>query len=97
MVNLNLISKDKFQKMGFKNKVRGIAFIKTVLQTKVNKFNTIEQLTHHVKPKINNMTKVDIDINANKTQEYTTSSNNYSNSTQRKFRRTTYEDMEHNR
>ena len=44
MVNLNLISKDKFQKMGFKNKSTGIAFIKTVLQTKVNRFNTIEQL-----------------------------------------------------
>ena len=44
MVNLNLISKDKFQKMGFKNKVRGIVFIKTVLLTNVNRFNTIEQL-----------------------------------------------------
>ena len=74
-----------------------IAFIKTTLQTKVTKFKTVDQLTHHVEPKINNMTKVDIDINANKTQEYTTSSNNYNNSTQRKFRRTTYEDMEHNR
>jgi len=55
MVNLNLISKDKFQKMGFKNKVRGIAFIKTVLLTNVNRFNTIEQLTQHVNPKINKM------------------------------------------
>jgi post-segregation antitoxin (ccd killing protein) len=64
MVNLNLISKDKFQKMGFKNKATGIAFIKTVLQTKVNRFNTIEQLTHHVKPKINNMKDLGIDINA---------------------------------
>ena len=64
MVNLNLISKDKFQKMGFKNKATGIAFIKTVLQTKVNRFNTIEQLTHHVKPKINNMINLGIDINA---------------------------------
>ncbi len=64
MVNLNVISKDKFQKMGFKNKATGIAFIKTVLQTKVNRFNTIEQLAHHVKPKINNMTSLGIDINA---------------------------------
>jgi len=63
-VNLNLISKDKFQKMGFKNKVRGIAFIKTVLQTKVNRFNTIEQLAQHVKPKINNMKDLGIDINS---------------------------------
>ena len=64
MVNLNLISKDKFQKMGFKNKATGIAFIKTVLQTKVNRFNTIEQLAHHVKPKINNMKDLGIDINS---------------------------------
>ena len=64
MVNLNLISKDKFQKMGFKNKAKGIAFIKTVLQTKVNRFNTIEQLVQHVKPKINNMKDLGIDINA---------------------------------
>ena len=64
MVNLNLISKDKFQKMGFKNKSTAIAFIKTVLQTKVNRFNTIEQLAQHVKPKINNMTSLGIDINA---------------------------------
>ena len=64
MVNLNLISKDKFQKMGFKNKATGIAFIKTVLQTKVNRFNTIEQLAQHVKPKINNMKDLGIDINA---------------------------------
>ena len=64
MVNLNLISKDKFQKMGFKNKVRGIAFIKTVLLTNVNRFNTIEQLTQHVKPKINKMKDLGIDINA---------------------------------
>ena len=49
--------------MGFKNKATGIAFIKTVLQTKVNRFNTIEQLAHHVKPKINNMTSLGIDIN----------------------------------
>ena len=63
MVNLNLISKDKFQKMGFKNKSTAIAFIKTVLQTKVNRFNTIEQLAQHVKPKINNMTSLGIDIN----------------------------------
>ena len=64
MVNLNLISKDKFQKMGFKNKSTAIAFIKTVLQTKVNRFNTIEQLAQHVKPKINNMKDLGIDINA---------------------------------
>ena len=64
MVNLNLISKDKFQKMGFKNKATGIAFIKTVLQTKVNRFNTIEQLAQHVKPKINNMKDLGIDINS---------------------------------
>ena len=64
MVNLNLISKDKFQKMGFKNKVRGIAFIKTVLLTNVNRFNTIEQLAQHVKPKINKMKDLGIDINA---------------------------------
>ncbi len=64
MVNLNLISTDKFQKMGFKNKATGIAFIKTVLQTKVNRFNTIEQLAQHVKPKINNMKDLGIDINA---------------------------------
>ena len=64
MVNLNLISKDKFQKMGFKNKATGIAFIKTVLQTKVNRFNTDEQLAHHIKPKINNMKDLGIDINA---------------------------------
>jgi hypothetical protein len=51
MVNLNLISKDKFQKMGFKNKSTAIAFIKTVLQTKVNRFNTIEQLAQQVKKK----------------------------------------------
>jgi len=63
-VNLNLISKDKFQKMGFKNKATGIAFIKTVLQTKVNRFNTIEQLAQHVKPKINNMKDLGIDINS---------------------------------
>ena len=50
--------------MGFKNKATGIAFIKTVLQTKVNRFNTIEQLAHHVKPKINNMKDLGIDINA---------------------------------
>ena len=64
MVNLNLISKDKFQKMGFKNKATGIAFIKTVLQTKVNRFNTIEQLAHHIKPKINNMKDSGIDVNS---------------------------------
>ena len=64
MVNLNLISKDKFQKMGFKNKSTAIAFIKTVLQTKVNRFNTIEQLAQHVKPKINNMKDLGIDINS---------------------------------
>ena len=50
--------------MGFKNKSTAIAFIKTVLQTKVNRFNTIEQLAQHVKPKINNMTSLGIDINA---------------------------------
>ena len=50
--------------MGFKNKATGIAFIKTVLQTKVNRFNTIEQLAHHVKPKINNMKDLGIDINS---------------------------------
>jgi 5-methylcytosine-specific restriction protein A len=63
MVNLNLISKDKFQKMGFKNKTTGIAFIKTILQTKVNRFNTIEQLTTHVKPKINKIKDLGIDVN----------------------------------
>jgi hypothetical protein len=52
MVNLNLISKDKFQEMGFKNKATGIAFIKTVLLTKVNRFNTIEQLAQHIKPNL---------------------------------------------
>ncbi len=36
MVNLNLISKDKFQKMGFKNKSTVISFIKTVLQIKID-------------------------------------------------------------
>jgi energy-coupling factor transporter ATP-binding protein EcfA2 len=50
--------------MGFKNKSTAIAFIKTVLQTKVNRFNTIEQLAQHVKPKINNMKDLGIDINA---------------------------------
>ena len=64
MVNLNLISKDKFKQMGFKNKSTGIAFIKTTLQTKVTKFKTVEQLAHHVKPKINNMINLGIDINA---------------------------------
>ena len=44
MVNLNLISKDKFKQMGFKNKSTAIAFIKTTLQTKVNKFKTVDQL-----------------------------------------------------
>ena len=39
MVNLNLISKDKFKQMGFKNKSTDIAFINTTLQTKVTKFN----------------------------------------------------------
>ena len=64
MVNLNLISKDKFKQMGFKNKSTAIAFIKTTLQTKVNKFKTVEQLAHHVKPKINNLINLGIDINA---------------------------------
>ena len=64
MVNLNLISKDKFKEMRFKNKSRAIAFIKTTLQTKVTKFKTAEQLAHHIKPKINNMVKLGIDINA---------------------------------
>ena len=50
--------------MGFKNKSRAIAFIKTTLQTKVTKFKTVEQLAHHIKPKINNMVKLGIDINA---------------------------------
>jgi hypothetical protein len=63
MVNLNLISKDKFKEMGFKNKSVVIVFIKTTLQTKVTKFKTVEQLAHHVKPKISNMTKLGIDIN----------------------------------
>ena len=64
MVNLNLISKDKFKQMGFKNKSTAIAFIKTTLQTKVTKFKTVEQLAHHIKPKINNMINLGIDINA---------------------------------
>jgi hypothetical protein len=63
MVNLNLISKDKFKQMGFKNKSTAIAFIKTTLQTKVNKFKTVERLAHHVKPKINNLINLGIDIN----------------------------------
>ena len=49
--------------MGFKNKSTAITFIKTVLQTKVNKFNAIEQIEHHIKPKINNMISLGIDIN----------------------------------
>ena len=60
-MNLNLISKDKFQKMGFKNKSTAIAFIKTVLLTNVNRFNTIEQLAQHVKPKINKMKDLGVD------------------------------------
>ena len=63
MVNLNLISKDKFKQMGFKNKSTAIAFIKTTLQTKVNKFKTVKQLAHHVKPKINNLINLGIDVN----------------------------------
>ena len=37
MVNLNLISKDKYKELGFKGKSSAIIFTKSVLQTKVHK------------------------------------------------------------
>ena len=46
MVNLNLISKDKFKGLGFKSKSLAIIFIKAVLQTKVHKYKTVEQLEY---------------------------------------------------
>ena len=67
MVNLNLISKEKFKELGFKNKSLAIVFIKSVLQTKVTKYKTVEQLAHHIKPKINNLKSLGMDINNKET------------------------------
>ena len=63
MVNLSTISKDTYKELGFKNKSKAIAFIKGVLQTKVTKYKTAEQLTNHIKPKLSNLTSLGMDIN----------------------------------
>ena len=63
MVNLNLISKDKFKELGFNSKSLAIIFIKSVLQTKVQKCKTVEQFAHHIRPKINNLKSLGMDIN----------------------------------
>jgi DUF917 family protein len=63
MVNLSTISKDTYKELGFKNKSKAIAFIKGVLQTKVTKYKTTEQLTNHIKPKLTNLTSLGMDIN----------------------------------
>ena len=67
MVNLSTISKDTYKQLGFKNKSRAIVFIKSVLQTKVTKYKTAEQLANHIKPKLNNLTSLGMDINDKET------------------------------
>ena len=67
MINLNLISKDKFKELEFKSKSLAIVFIKSVIQTKVHNYKTVEQLTYHIRPKINNLKSLGMDINNKET------------------------------
>ena len=63
MVNLSSISKDTYKQLGFKNKSIAISFIKGVLQTKTTKYKTEQQLANHIKPKLNNLTSLGMNIN----------------------------------
>ena len=64
MVQLQKLSFDKFYKeLGFKNKSKGIAFIRGILQTQSNKFKTADDLKNHLKPKLQNLKTLNIDIN----------------------------------
>jgi hypothetical protein len=66
MLNLQSISKDTYKELGFKNRTRGIVFNMGVLNTKVTKYKTVQQLTNHIKSKINHISSLGIDINDKK-------------------------------
>ncbi len=63
MVILSKLEVKDFTELGFKNKSKGIAFISGILQTKANKYKTVDDLKNHLRPKLHNLTTLGIDIN----------------------------------